>query len=439
MTDEIDDLVRAAAKAHEALVPADHFDGLSSRVMARLARDDGEVAMMSETNNDAPRAVTPPPSDGKPQRSEDSGIHDMKALAETAKRRISRRITSQHDAYDESLLTSSQSGLRAVALPVQAQVVSLPAMPTDMPGAAAIAGAEAAGITPIEAARGRGTKSKAVWFVAGGGVLAAAAAAIFFITAGAQKKDDAQMAATAGAGSGSAVAQLQEAAGAPGAATGSGAVAVGSAAGSSTTVVAIDPSAPPPAEEAAKTENKTQDTASGEKAHASRGDTGGRVAGGGASSAAADKQPGGKGKEIKAGAGGGGGAGGGAAPKGPGGDSMEDLLAAASGGAQKPTEGGGDTGEAKPEKTGLDGKDIRSGMGSVAKQAQACYDQHGVAGHVKIKATVDPSGKVTKADATGEFAGTPTGSCVAAAAKSASFPEWSGAPMTISYGFTLVE
>ncbi|KAB2885630.1 MAG: AgmX/PglI C-terminal domain-containing protein, partial [Kofleriaceae bacterium] len=131
--------------------------------------------------------------------------------------------------------------------------------------------------------------------------------------------------------------------------------------------------------------------------------------------------------------------GGGAAPKGGvGGDSMEDLLAAASGGAQKPTQGG-DSGAAKPEKTGLDGKDIRSGMGAVAKQAQACYDQHGVAGHVKVKATVDPSGKVTKVEAQGAFAGTPTGSCVAAAAKSASFPEWTGAPMTISYGFTLTE
>ena len=78
-------------------------------------------------------------------------------------------------------------------------------------------------------------------------------------------------------------------------------------------------------------------------------------------------------------------------------------------------------------------------MGAVARQAQGCFDQHGVAGHVKIKATVDPSGKVTKADAQGEFAGTPTGACVAAAAKSASFPAWTGAPMTISYGFTLTE
>lgn len=411
--------------------------------------------MMSETNNDAPRAATPPPTgDTKGPtdpntRTDDSGVHDMKSLAQTAKQRISRRITSQHDAYDESLLSSSQSGLRAVALPAPAQVVSLPSMPTNVPGAAEIAGAEAAGITPIEAARaaGRG-KNKAIWFVVGGGVIAAAAAAVFVIASGGSKKSDEQQMAAAAAGGASGSAALSESI-AQGAAP-------GTAAGSATTVVALDPRstqplAPAPAEEAAKTETgdtgadkkATDDDVSGEKTAAKADGSGrgegasARGAGGGGTAGATDKQSGGKGKE-KAGGGGGAGAGGGA-PKGPGGDSMEDLLAAASGGAQKPTEGGGDSGPAKPEKTGLDGKDIRSGMSAVAKQAQGCYDQHGVAGHVKIKATVDPSGKVTKADATGEFAGTPTGSCVASAAKSASFPEWSGAPMTISYGFTLVE
>lgn len=401
--------------------------------------------MMSETNKDAPRAVTPPAGDTKGpvdpnNRTEDSGVHDMKSLAQTTKQRISRRITSQHDAYEESLLSSSQSGLRAVALPAPAQVVSLPSMPSSIPGAAEIAGAEAAGITPIEAARaaGRG-KSKAIWFVVGGGVIAAAAAAVFVIASGGSKKSDEPATAALGAGG---VAETQDRA-----MIASGA---GTAAGTGTQVVALDPQSTqpaPPAEQVAKTETGADKKAaaadvSGEKAVAKAdGRTGGegssaRGAGGGGTAGAGDKQAGGKGKE-KAGGAGGAGAGSGA-PKGPGGDSMEDLLAAASGGAQKPTEGG-DTGPAKPEKTGLDGKDIRSGMGAVAKQAQACFDQHGVAGHVKIKATVDPSGKVTKADATGEFAGTPTGSCVASAAKSASFPEWSGAPMTISYGFTLVE
>ena len=79
-------------------------------------------------------------------------------------------------------------------------------------------------------------------------------------------------------------------------------------------------------------------------------------------------------------------------------------------------------------------------MSAVAGAAQACYGANGVAGHVKVKATVAPSGSVTKVDATGEFAGTPTGSCVAAVVKAgASFPAWDGAPMTVNYSYTLNE
>jgi hypothetical protein len=457
MTDEIDDLVRAAAHAHEALVPADHFDGLSARVMARLARPDEEVAMMSETNKDAPRGATPPQTSvgpaGTPERTDDSGVHDMKALAQTAKQRISRRITSQHDAYDESLISSSQSGLRAVALPVQAQVVSLE-MPSSLPGASAIAGAEAAGITPIEAARGK--KSKAIWFIAAGGVIAAAAAAAFVISSGAKKKDDGALAqASAGSGPADVVAMKDSVApsAAAGVASGSaaavetGAVETGSSSGSAaTTVVAIDPtagSAAPPSEAPADGADKAAATAGGEqhKTHDAHPPKAESRNSGGAGSARAGAGAGagsskGKNDGKATGAGGGGGGGGGVAAGG--GDSMEELLAAASGGAQHPTQGL-DTGPAKPAKESLDSKDIRTGMGAVAKQAQACYDNYGIAGHVKIKATVEPSGKVTKAEATGEFAGTPTGTCVANAAKSASFPAWSGAPMTISYGFTLIE
>ena len=446
MTDEIDDLVRAAAKAHEALGARDHFDGFSGRVMARISAgetygplpDAREVAMMSEADDpisakSSAAGATPPP------RSEDSGLHDVKSLAQTTKQRISRRITSQHDAYDESLLNSSTSGLRAVALPAPAQVVSLP----DLPGAAGAADVASSGaaVTPIGAARG---KSKTVWFVAGAGVLAAAAAAVFIVAGGGSKKSDQQYAA---AGSGSAIALEQDRL-APSAgeraAMGSGSGAPsGIAAGSgATSVVALDQgAAAPPDDSAPKADRKPADKAETARAGGGGGtagaDTGGKAGGekGGGKKAGEDKgKPGG-------GGGGGGGAGGGSgSAKAGGGDSIEDLLNEASGGAQKPTEGGGGGGSAAaPEKTGLDGKDIRSGMSAVAKTAQGCFDQHGVAGHVKVKAVVDPSGKVTKADATGEFAGTPTGSCVAAAAKGASFPSWTGAPMTISYGFTLIE
>jgi hypothetical protein len=52
---------------------------------------------------------------------------------------------------------------------------------------------------------------------------------------------------------------------------------------------------------------------------------------------------------------------------------------------------------------------------------------------VKVKLTIDPSGKVTKASATGDFAGTPTGDCVASAVKGASFPAWDGAPQSTTF------
>jgi hypothetical protein len=130
---------------------------------------------------------------------------------------------------------------------------------------------------------------------------------------------------------------------------------------------------------------------------------------------------------------------GGGAPSGE--KSIEDLLNDASGGSTKPkdTGGGGAAEPTGPVKTALEPKEIKAGMSAVAGAAQACYGANGVAGHVKVKAVVAPSGSVTKADATGEFAGTPTGSCVAAAVKGASFPSWTGAPMTVTYSFTLQE
>jgi hypothetical protein len=339
-----------------------------------------------------------------------------------------------------------------VALPAPAQVVSLPELPAGASAAAVARAGVGADISPIAGAR----RKKTLWLVAAGGVVAAAAVAVVVITSGGGSKQDSAQVAAGGSGAarGGELA-LEERAAAP---------ATGMAAGSSTTVTAMDPESPPaetapgtpaagdPAGQDDGTDTgggklEGQDQASGER----DGKTGARPESKPADSRAvndrgdrsvrsADKSAGkgggaGSGKtkvDDKKTGGGGGGAGGG------GGDSMEDLLAAASGGAQKPTKGTDDA-PAKPEKTGLDGKDIRTGMGAVSGKAQGCYDKHGVAGHVKVKAVVDPSGKVTKVDATGEVAGTPTGSCVADVARSASFPAWSGAPMTITYGFTLQE
>lgn len=450
MTDEIDDMVRAAAKAHEALAGADYFDGLEARVLARLERDESfasEVSMMSDTppskdsttgGDEARRAGT----------TDDSGLHDMKALAETAKRRISRRITSQHDAYDESLLSSSHSGLRAVALPVSAQIVSLPEAPSARAGsdgeatASRATASDVGSVTPISAAAEK-KKSKAMWLV-GGGLLAAAAAAVVVMGGGGDKKPD----------PGGVVASAEgERAAAAGAAPATGsAVALPAPAAIGGEPLA-QPVAPPPAEIAADSNADSDKGGAKLEERAQEKEAAKQARGDGAAAPLADKPK--KTTDGKDAAKAGPGAGTAAPPadksqgKKPtpadkpaattGDQTIDDLLNAASGGAQKPTEGGGGGGEAKPEKTALDSKDIKAGMSSVAGKAQSCFDQHGVAGLVKVKATVDPSGKVTKVDATGEFAGTPTGACVAGHVKSASFASWTGAPMTINYGFTLQE
>ncbi len=461
MTDEIDELVRAAAKAHEGLAGADYFDGFSAKVLARLDRHESfasEVPMMSSD--------TPPSKDSKaggdePPRTgntDDSGLHDMKALAETAKRRISRRITSQHDAYDESLLSTSTGRLRAVALPAAADLVSLPDLPVATPlgrtrsegeSAATASASEGAAVTPIGAA-GERKKSKGV-LVLGGVVLAAAAAAVFVVAGGGDKQTKRDEAP--------ALAAKEERAAATGAAPATGAAVAMEAAPAAppsavaegvAQIAAADPQAPEAdkaeagklreEEKSARVRGADSGSSATPPADKGRKDDAKATAGGGAPGAGPSDKPKKPGAGDKAA---GGDKAGGGAPAGGGGGAqdLDDLLNAASGGAQKPTDsGGGDSGgEVKPEKTRLDTKDIKAGMSAVAGKAQSCFDQHGVAGLVKVKATVEPGGSVTKVEAVGEFAGTPTGSCVAGHVKGATFATWTGAPMTISYGFTLQE
>jgi hypothetical protein len=100
----------------------------------------------------------------------------------------------------------------------------------------------------------------------------------------------------------------------------------------------------------------------------------------------------------------------------------------------------GDGGKAKtPTKTELTSKEIRAGLGAINGKAKACYDKYGIAGTVKVRLTIDPSGNVSKASASGDFAGTPTGDCVAAAVKSASFPTWDGAPVSTTHVVLLAD
>lgn len=464
--DKLDDIVKGAMRSLDGTTPRGYFDELPGRIEARL---EGEPMQSTESHD--PRHTTdglPPPQmtagAGSADRVEDSGLHDIKELATTAKRRISRRITTQNEAQD-ALLSSSSSGLHAVALPDPAKMIALPtvdqarSLAASAPGqsgqmaaVSAVAAevgdapARAASVTPIGEAR----RARRGWVYAVGAVAAAAAAVTLFVVTrpgtSEPKADRAQAAAPS-----QPVARGGEQAAAP------AAVAAGSAAALPATAppapsgdtlqvdvaepadVGLAAAAPPPGEEAegdradaekaaAPAKTKADDaraargaggaTAKGEKADVKtdpkadvKADPKADAKPDAKSDPKADAKP-----DAKA-----------DGPKDDLDKSIEDLLA-------QPVE---KKKVDKPDKTELSSKELRDGLSAKSGAAKACYGKYGVAGTVKVKVTIDPSGKVSKASATGDFAGTPSGECVAAALKEATFPAWDGAPMSTSYAVLL--
>jgi len=117
-----------------------------------------------------------------------------------------------------------------------------------------------------------------------------------------------------------------------------------------------------------------------------------------------------------------------------GGKSLDDLLGEV--GSKK---GGG--GEDKPAAPAaaklitLTQSDIVNAMKGVQPKVQACANQFKVPGTAMATIGVASGGRVNTASVTGKFAGTPTGSCVETAAKSAKFPPCQA--MTFPWPFTL--
>jgi hypothetical protein len=110
--------------------------------------------------------------------------------------------------------------------------------------------------------------------------------------------------------------------------------------------------------------------------------------------------------------------------------SLDDLLAGAtksSGSSKGPKvsdddkKGGGDSSAGPLSKTAL-----VAGLKGVQPKISACYNQFKVPGTAMVNVVIAKNGKVTKADVSGKFAGTPTGTCVEAAVKTASFPPSDG-------------
>src|SRR5450432_2843705 len=121
--------------------------------------------------------------------------------------------------------------------------------------------------------------------------------------------------------------------------------------------------------------------------------------------------------------------------------SLDDLLEGAlnhkGGGGAKPRVVEEDT--RKPEAAGGNGPlakgAVVSGMNSVKGKIGECYNQFKVPGMAMVNVVIGKSGRVTSATVSGKFAGTPTGSCVEKAVKSASFPPSDG--LTTPYPFQL--
>lgn len=115
------------------------------------------------------------------------------------------------------------------------------------------------------------------------------------------------------------------------------------------------------------------------------------------------------------------------------GDSLDDVLSSVTGGLDKEVV----KKETAPVKKTLGRSDVKKAMSKVAGRAKACHAKEQYSGMVTVKYGVKPDGSLTSVSATGSHAGSATGKCVAQAVKKAKFPAFAGSPMTFTYPFML--
>ncbi len=125
----IDGLLRVAMKSLDEHVPSGYFEGLPNRTLARLEGSSMQTTSSSSGGIELPMdAGASGPLEGVVKgRDEDSGLHDIRNLASSARMRIStRRAGTNPPAMDDDVLASSSGSWKAVALPEPAKMVSLP-------------------------------------------------------------------------------------------------------------------------------------------------------------------------------------------------------------------------------------------------------------------------------------------------------------------------
>jgi hypothetical protein len=87
-------------------------------------------------------------------------------------------------------------------------------------------------------------------------------------------------------------------------------------------------------------------------------------------------------------------------------------------------------GSGLPDK--LSREQVQTGMNAVAGNVKNCGQ--GKTGAVTVQAVISSAGRVTSANTTGTFAGTPEGLCAARAVRGARFPQAKN-PLTVTYPF----
>jgi predicted Zn finger-like uncharacterized protein len=122
-------------------------------------------------------------------------------------------------------------------------------------------------------------------------------------------------------------------------------------------------------------------------------------------------------------------------------DALDDLIDGAvgsrkSGSSRSRTAKPAPSADANLPET-LSRSQIQGGMRGIKGKVQGCYDRYKVPGMANVQVRIGRAGRVNSARVVGMFAGTPTGACVQAAARSARFPRFKGSPITITYPFIL--
>jgi hypothetical protein len=371
--------------------------------------------------NDTSTSIPTPRQQVLPVPTEDSGLHDLKSMARTTKQRLSsRRATAQPELDDDTLLSSTSAGFKAMALPTPATSVLLPnpgVLPamtrsprsTNSEGAfLATALSESSTVAKVAPAVRSSTNKNRMPLMIGAGMTVAAAAATAFVLT---RSPTSPMAAAVPS--------------APIAAT----KAV--VAPTAVAIVQPEPASEPPVRLAATAEpelpsievaplpikvdkNKTAAKDPGKEPKVAAKALEVKATPVVAAIAAPNIAKPAKSVDDAG--------------------SVDDLLKEAgvkidNGGADKPT----------LDKKELTRDDIGNAMKARNGAAVACMAKTGVGGTVGVKLSVAPSGQVVKASATGPLAGTPTADCVIAAARGASFPAWDGRPTTVSYSYLLAD